>query len=318
MPMRNNFWPLSALAWSLCVAEWSLGGDIRSELRRAQGLETAGRYEQAIADYRTVLKEEPKSLQANVGLGRAYFHSGQYPEATDSFGRPLQLSPGNAEIVEWLAKSYLRKRDPQKVVELLSHEDPIAAHFAWAHLLLAHAFDAQDKLGEAAGELQRALALDPHCRGAHFALGFIAWTTRDLKTAEKEFLQELALDSREDLTFYYLAETMEVQGKLDEGEAVLKKMGSEAPETYLHHFAVGKLDERKQNFETAAGEFRAAIRLDPRQSEAHYHLAVVLRKLGETAQANVEFDLSNQMRVGMSPGSEQGMGRMRPHLPDFD
>lgn len=287
-------------------------------MRRAQDLETVERYEQAITVYRTVLKGEPKSLQANVGLGRAYFHSNQYPEAADSFGRALQLSPGNAEIVQWLAKSYLRMSEPQKVVELLSHADSIAGHFAWAHLLLAHAFDAQDKLGEATGELQRALALDPHCRGAHFALGFIAWTTRDLETAEKEFRQELALGSREYLTFYYLAETMEVQGKLDEAESVLKKMGSEAPETYLHHLAVGKLDERKQNFETAAGEFRAAIRLDPRQSEAHYHLAVVLRKLGETAQANQEFDLSNQLRVGMSPGSGQGMGRMRPHLPDFD
>lgn len=316
--MRNTFWPIFALAWLLCVAKWSLGADVRSELRRAQDLETAERYEQAITVYRTVLKGEPKSLQANVGLGRAYFHSNQYPEAVDSFGRALQLSPGNAEIVEWLAKSYLRKREPQKVVELLSHEDSIAGHFAWAHLLLAHAFDAQDKLGEATGELQRALALDPHCRGAHFALGFIAWTTRDLETAEKEFLQELALDSREDLTFYYLAETMEVQGKLDEGEAVLKKMGSEAPQTYLHHFAVGKLDERKQNFETAAGEFRAAIRLDPRQSEAHYHLAVALRRLGETAQANGEFALSNQLRVDMRPGSGQGMGKMRPRLPDFD
>ncbi|MGD1158429.1 MAG: tetratricopeptide repeat protein [Terriglobia bacterium] len=316
--MRNNFWPIFALAWLLCVAEWSLGGDLRSELRRAQDLETVERYEQAITVYRTVLKGEPKSLQANVGLGRAYFHSNQYPEAADSFGRALQLSPGNAEIVQWLAKSYLRMSEPQKVVELLSHADSIAGHFAWAHLLLAHAFDAQDKLGEATGELQRALALDPHCRGAHFALGFIAWTTRDLETAEKEFRQELALGSREYLTFYYLAETMEVQGKLDEAESVLKKMGSEAPETYLHHLAVGKLDERKQNFETAAGEFRAAIRLDPRQSEAHYHLAVVLRKLGETAQANQEFDLSNQLRVGMSPGSGQGMGRMRPHLPDFD
>ena len=126
------------------------------------------------------------------------------------------------------------------------------------------------------------------------------------------------MDSRENLTFYYLAETTEMQGKLDETESVLKKMGSEAPETYLRHFAVGKLDERKWNFETAVGEFRAVIRLDPRQSEAHCHSAVVLRKLGEAAQPNGEFDLSNQLRPGVRPGSRQSMGTMRPHLPDFE
>jgi Flp pilus assembly protein TadD len=173
-------------------------------------------------------------------------------------------------------------------------------------------------MDEARGELQRALAIDPHCRGAHFALGFIAWTTRDLESAEKEFRRELALDPREGLAFYYLAETLEVQGKLDEAQTVLKRMGREAPNTYLYHFGVGKMNEYNRNFEAAAVEFREAIRLDPKQSEAHYHLALALRKLGETVQANQEFGLSNQLRVDMRSGSGQGMGKMRPHLPDFD
>jgi len=95
-------------------------------------------------------------------------------------------------------------------------------------------------------------------------------------------------------------------------------MGREAPKTYLYHFAVGKMNEYNRNFEAAAEEFREAIRLDPKQSEAHYHLAQALRKLGETVQANQEFGLSNQLRVDMRSGSGQGMGKMRPHLPDFD
>jgi Flp pilus assembly protein TadD len=239
-------------------------------------------------------------------------------QAAESFERALQLQPGNPEIVEWLGKSYLRAREPQRVVDFLSREDSLAGHFAWSHLLLAHAFDAQDKLDEARGELQRALAIDPRCRGAHFALGFIAWTTRDLETAEREFRQEVALDSRDGLPYYYLAETLEVQGKPEEAQTALERMGRKAPNTYLYHFGVGKLDEFSGNFESAAAEFREAIRLDPKQSEAHYHLALALRKLGETAQANQEFGLANQLRLDTRPGSGQGMGRMRPHLPDLD
>ena len=173
-------------------------------------------------------------------------------------------------------------------------------------------------MDEARGELQRALAIDPHCRGAHFALGLIAWTTRDLETAEKEFRRELAFDSRQGSAFYYLAETLEVQGKLGEAQTVLKQMGRVAPNSYLYHFGIGKMDEYNRNFEAAAGEFREAIRLDPKQPEAHYHLALALRKLGETVQANQEFALCNRLRVDMRSGSGQGMGKMRPHLPDFD
>lgn len=204
------------------------------------------------------------------------------------------------------------------MLELLSREDSLTGHFAWAHLLRARAFDAQDKLDEAKRELRRALDLDPHCPGAHFALAFIAWTTRDLETAEGEFRREIALDSRDDMAFFYLAETLEVQGKLEEAQAVLKQMGREASNTYLYHFGVGKLNERSRNFEAAAAEFRDAIRLDPKQSEAHYHLGMALRKLGDTALANQEFQLSNQLRGDMRPGSGQGMGKMRPHLPPLD
>jgi Flp pilus assembly protein TadD len=316
--MRKGIWVIVVLVGPLCGVTWSRAQEVRSELRRAQELERAEHFEQAIPIYLEVLKREPKNLEANLGLGRAYFHSGQHAEAADSFERALQLQPGNPEIVEWLGKSYLRAHAPQKVLELFSRQDSLAGHFAWAHLLLARAFDAQDKLDEARGELQRALAIDPHCRGAHFALGFIAWTTRDLETAEKEFRRELALDSREELPYYYLAETLEVQGKLDEAQTALKGMAREAPNTYLYHFGLGKLNEYNRNFEAAAVEFRKAIRLDPKQSEAHYHLALALRKLGETAQANQEFGLANQLRVDMRSGSGQGMGRMRPHLPDLD
>jgi Flp pilus assembly protein TadD len=281
-------------------------------------LESAEHFEQAIPIYLGVLRREPRNLEANLGLGSAYFHCGQPGQAAESFERAFQLQSGNPEIVEWLGKSYLRAREPQRVVELLSHEDSPAGHYAWSHLLLGHAFDAQDKLDEARAELQRTLAIDPRCKGAHFALGFIAWTTRDLETAEREFRQELALDSREDLPYYYLAETLEVQGKLDEAQTVLNRMGLEAHNTYLYHFGVGKLDERRGNFEAAAGEFRDAIRLDPKQSQAHYHLGLALRKLGDSERVSHEFGLANQMRVAMRPGSGQGMGRMRPHLPDLD
>lgn len=316
--MRISVGVTLVLAGTLCAPTPSRAQEVTSELRRAQELERTGHYQQAIPVYLGVLKQRPESPEANIGLGRTYFHSGQYAEAAINFERALELQAGNPQIVEWLGKSYLRASEPEKVLELFSREDSLIGHFAWAHLLRARAFDAQDKLDEAKGELQRALDLDPRCRGAHFDLGFIAWTTRDLETAEGEFRREIALDSRDGMAFFYLAETLEVQGKVEEAGAVLKQMGRESSNTYLYHFGMGKLSERNRNFQAAAAEFREAIRLDPKQSEAHYHLGVALRKLGEATQANQEFESSKQLRGDMQPGSGQGMGNMRPHLPPLD
>ncbi len=316
--MPKHFVPVLVLALFLGGTVFCQGADQSTELRRAQALETAHNYDQAKMIYRAVLQAQPQNVEANVGLGRACFYSREYPEAADRFGQALKLSPGNADVVDWLARSYLANMEPQKVIDLIHAEGTPAGNSARAHLLLAHAYDAEDNLDDARRELAHALALNPHCRGAHFALGFIAWTTRDLSTAERELTEELALEMPEYLAFYYLAETLELEGKLDESGVVLKKMGDAAPDSYLHHFALGKWDERKQNPVAAAGEFRAAIRLDPQQPEAHYHLAVVLRKLGQTAEATKEFDRYNQVRAGMKSGMGQGMGKMRPHLPDLD
>lgn len=316
--MRVGILVTLVLAAALCGAAPSRAQNAPKDLHRAQELEKAGHVEQAIPIYLGVLKREPGNVVANTALGRAYFQIGQAAQAAQSFERALQIQPGNADTVEWLGKCYLKAGNPEKTVDLISREDSLANHYAWAHLLLARAFDAQDKLDEARGELQRALAIDPQCRGAHFALGFIAWTTRDLETAEKELRMEIDLDSQEALPYYYLVETLEVEGKLDEAETALKMMGQEAPNTYLYHYSTGKLLEYRGSFEAAAREFREAIRFDPKQSEAHYHLALMLQKLGESAQAKNEFGLANQMRLAMRPGSGQGMGRMRPHLPAVD
>src|SRR5581483_11703593 len=104
-----------------------------------------------------------------------------------------------------------------------------------------------DKIEDARRELRRALAIDPHCHGAHFALGYIAWSLHELSSAESEFTVELATPAHEYLAFFYLADTLEIEGRIDEAGAVLSKMGAENANTYDYHLAAGKWNERKKD-----------------------------------------------------------------------
>jgi tetratricopeptide (TPR) repeat protein len=128
----------------------------------------------------------------------------------------------------------------------------------------------------------------------------------------------MGLDPGESLAAYYLAEVLEKQGKFAEAEATLTQMRHAAPNTYLYHLGVGKVHERKKNYPLAKEQYQQAIRLAPRQPEAHYRLGVTLRALGEIAKANEEFQAFSQLQTHTEFGVGQGMGRMRPHLPDFD
>ena len=139
-----------------------------------------------------------------------------------------------------------------------------------------------------------------------------------MATAERELRQEVDLDPHESVAAYYLAEVLEKQGKIGEAEAALTQMGHDAPNTYLFHLGIGKVQERKKNYPLAEEQYRQAIRLAPQQMEAHFRLAVVLRALGETDKANEEFQAFSQLQTHVKCEAGQGMGRMRPHIPDFD
>ena len=308
---------LSLIAAS-CPLIQGRGQDIHATLGRAEELANSGKGEESIRLYRQVLESEPQCWQAYEGIGRNHFASGDYVDAAAAFQKAFGLQPNDQELLNWLGRTYLQQHRPEKIPELLSHANSALADSATTHLLLARAYEAQDKLEEAKHEIGLALRIDPRCHGAHFAQGFIDWSTGELSNAETELRQELGLDPREDLAAYYLAEVLEKQGKFTEAEGSLAYMGREHLKTYLYQLALGKLYEREKNNPLAVEHYRAAIRLDPGKSEPHYRLAMTLRGLGETASANQEFQTWSELESHTAKGMGQGMGRMRPHLPDFN
>ena len=307
-----------SLIAALCPLILGAAKDIHATLERAEELAKGGKSEESTRLYRQVLKADPQCWQAYVGIGRNHFAASEYADAAAAFHMALELQPSDPELLNWLGRCYLQQQHPEEIPELLSHANSMIANSALAHLLLARAYDAQDKVDEAKHEIDRALKIDPRCHGAHFAHGFIDWSAGELLNAEKELRQELSLDPHESLAAYYLAEVLEKQGKLSEAAGVLTEMGQAAPNTYLYYLGLGKLYEREKNNPLAAEHYRQAIRLDARQPEAHYRLAVTLRALREAAQANEEFQEFSQLQSRMPRRMGQGMGRMRPHLPDFD
>ena len=139
-----------------------------------------------------------------------------------------------------------------------------------------------------------------------------------MATAERELSQELALYPHEGLAAFYLAGVLEKQGKLADAEAALAQMGRDAPNNYLYHLGIGKVYEREKKYPLATDHYQEAIRLEPQQLEAHYRLAMVLRARGDTAKSNEEFQAFSRLQAQSDDMSGQGMGKMRPRIPDFN
>jgi tetratricopeptide (TPR) repeat protein len=52
-----------------------------------------------IAEYRSVLAEDPDNLAANIAMANALYDSGQWRDAIPYYDRALQLNPHNADVI---------------------------------------------------------------------------------------------------------------------------------------------------------------------------------------------------------------------------
>jgi tetratricopeptide (TPR) repeat protein len=110
---------------------------LQERLQRATAFKNEGQYELALAEFRSILEEDPSNIEARVGLGlvlcftgefdaslqelqratqegpecvlarlnlaKTYAMLGMYEEAKDEFHQVLRLSPGHKEATKQLA-----------------------------------------------------------------------------------------------------------------------------------------------------------------------------------------------------------------------
>src|SRR5256884_7129862 len=89
---------------------------VRSDLGAA--LAGAGRYEEAIAEYKRALQLKPlPEVQLNLGL--AYYKTAQLNSAVEAFEKARQDLPGDSRPTLLLADCYLRLGENKKVIGLL-------------------------------------------------------------------------------------------------------------------------------------------------------------------------------------------------------
>jgi len=73
--------------------------------------------ESKISMYQDVLRQDPKNVNALVGLGNLLMDSGRYPEAIDAYAKALEIEPSDVNVRTDMGTCYRRIGRPQKAVE---------------------------------------------------------------------------------------------------------------------------------------------------------------------------------------------------------
>ena len=153
-----------------------------------------------------------------------------------------------------VSQSALEKKDYDSAVQLLTKYLAAAPKDPIGHFQLGYAYTALDQWKQAEAEYRQAIALDPKLAPAQLNLGLVL-LRNDPAAAVEPLRQAAALSPNDVRPQLLLAMALERSGQLAD----------------------------------AAGAYRAAVKIDPKNFDSHYELARILLALKQPAEAEPEF-----------------------------
>lgn len=229
--------------------------------------QTAGRYSEALTAYGKALALKPDDYLANIHLGNAYVQLGRYQAALAHYRRVIQTAPDrfvHSRAHGLIAETYLKKGDLKQAAAAAQMELQIVKQNVWNSLLIA----IEQGQKAAVEKLQERLFSDwPFtnrgqsfpARVSHYRRGYLAQKSGKSAEAINEFKEAVRRPP--------------VMWMIDPLEDCLAK-------GYLE---TGRLDE-------AINEYERILRLNQNYPLAHYHLAQVYERKGQSEQARAEYE----------------------------
>ena len=195
--------------------------------------------------WRYAIRIDPHHVVYHTNLGVYLTDQGRWSEAVDEYQQALTISPGQWRI---------RYR-------------------------LGDALMAQGRFAEATEQYQVVLQSVPSDGRIRENLGIALMRQGRANEALKYFREALRLSPDDADTMSNLCGALNAQGSLDEAQELALNGLRKDPRNFGLHFNLGLIFVRRGNYEAAVGHFRAAVDIDPQNTNARRKLAEIAQRL---------------------------------------
>jgi tetratricopeptide (TPR) repeat protein len=262
-------------------------------------------YRDAAPEFKSVLAANPSSEQARYLLGLCDFALEQYPAALADLTPLWSSQNSKLPYLYMLALSANKASDARLEQQALEQMYRVGHDTAEYHLLLARAWLARQRDGDAIRELEEALRLNPRLPFAHYTLGDIYARAGKYQEAISEFKADAAIEP--DLALNY-EELGDVYTKLDRPtDAEHAYLAALKTNTHSARslFGLAKLYRAEGKLTAALNMLDSAEKLAPESASLHYLRAQVLAALNRRGEAKAEFAESARLRQSTRDYLEQ-------------
>jgi tetratricopeptide (TPR) repeat protein len=305
------------------------------------GVRTANRnavYQDELAVWADALAERPANPRAESGVGTAYYHRGNMPEAVRHFERTLQQDPWSA-VAHYnlgLALDKLDRRDealahyrdalklrpefaPGQAVlggllVKLGRPEEAVGHLRSALVLMPNDVEALDRLGqalagtgkfpEAVATYERALAIDPTLAVAHFNFGLLLAASGRPADAIAHYTEAARLDANFAAARLNLGILLAQAGRPDEALLQLREAVRLQPGQAEAHASLGNVLAMAGRPAEAIDCYEAALRLRPEYAAAHYNLGQALVQQRRWTEARRHFAEAVRIKPDLAAAQE--------------
>jgi len=300
-----------------------------ARMRLAESLLQAKEFKESRKLYEKLVAEEPDLAVYHYGLGKVLAAQGsQNPEfmpesmkdAIEQFRRACELSPIFSAARYALAMAYRQTRDIEQATRQLAiyqrnpsglpPEDALMAQITALNeggLIRAQAaqqYLAQGRPGEAAKQLETAVANDPNDETAHSNLVAVYWELQQWDKAEQHYRIAAKLNPATN-SHYVFGLVMLDRKRYPEAAEAFRRALELNPRDNGANTQLGRVLELQGDLKGAIRQYEIALESDPNSRATNYVLGLALLKQGQGQPA------IDHLLKTLQPVDEKTQGYMR-------
>lgn len=292
-------------------------------LRQGMTEQQQGDYDSAIRDYRAYLNLRPDAVQAEVNLGAALSHIGQYDEAISlyekvlpsltyknpvlldlglayykkndfsdagaQFERLQKLEPKNLQVATLLGDCDLRLGKPQNALDMLQPLRTEAAKDMDFQYVLGTALIRTGHLRDGVKLIEK-VAQSSHSADSYQLAGVTQLQLNEYESARRDLEAAIQMDAKLPNIYTQVGEARDKTGATAEAESAFLRALQINPNDFEANLYVGAILYKRRDLDKAKPYLENALRLRPQDSMARYENALLKSATGQYAEAVLDLE----------------------------
>jgi len=244
-----------------------------------------GDLEKAIQEYDLAVELKPNFPFPYIGLGYAYYYSGNLTLAQENFENALKLSPQSLDANNGLGWVFLQSENYELAEKKFQETLQVNPQSVDAHLGLGWIYLNDFNIKDSREQFEAALAIAPDSAEAYFGLGTIYFALSDYENAIASWKKTLDLNPKYVTAYSYMGAVYFRQDKYSEAEKAYEAALKLQPDYYDAIIGLGQIKISNYEYDKGLELYEKAIALDPDKADASLDKASALIEMGKFKEA---------------------------------